>query len=100
MKNIETLTYNFTEKEYEQAKSLASDLDELYRKYHALLPKQQGLILHPKTSVKMQYMRRKVQKARLTLQCSSLSRSKSRRKKGQFVRVGAKADRFRKVIKQ
>ena len=37
LKNIETLTYNFTETEMEQAKALSADLDELYSKYHALL---------------------------------------------------------------
>ncbi len=98
LKNIETLTYNFTEMEYDHAKTLASDLEQLYSKYQALLPKCQGLILQPKSNMKIQYMRRKVQKARLALKCSSLPRKKSRSSKGPFVRVGSKAERLQKVF--
>ena len=80
----------------EQAKALSTDLDELYSKYHALLPKRQGILLCPNANVAIQYMRRKVQKARLTLSCSSLKRSKPKRLKGYLARMGAKADRLRK----
>ena len=97
LKNIETLTYNFTENECTQAINLASDLDNLYTKYYDLLPNHQGLILQPKSSIRIQYMRRKVQKARLTQKCSSLRRNKSKSRKGPFVRVGAKAERLQKV---
>ena len=97
LKNIETLTYNFSEREYDQASALASDLDQLYSKYQALLPNNQGLILQPKASIKIQYMRRKVQKARLALKYLPLNRPKSRRKRGAFVRFGAKAERQQKV---
>lgn len=98
LKNLETLTYNFTEIDYDHATALASDLEQLYSKYQALLPKSQGLLLHPKSNTKIQYMRRKVQKARLALKCSSLPHKKSRSSKGPFVRVGSKAERLQKVL--
>lgn len=96
LKSIETLTYNFTETEMEQAKALRADLDELYSKYHALLAKRQGILLHPNANVAIQYMRRKVQRARFTLRCSTIRRSKPKRLKASSRRVGAKADRLRK----
>ena len=96
LKNIETLTYNFTETELEQAKALSGDLDKLYCKYHALLPKHQGILLHPNAKVAIQYMRRKIQRARFTLRCSTIKRSKPKRLKASSRRVGAKADRLRK----
>ena len=98
LKNIETLTYNFTETEQDHARELASDLEKMYSKYLALLPKQQGLTFHPKSPITTQYMRRKVQKARLALKCSTLPPPrKTRKTKGPFVRVGAKAERKQKV---
>ena len=68
LKNIKTLTYNF----------LSADLDELYSKYHALLPKCQGILLRPNA---IQYMRRKIQKPRFTLRYSTLKQSKPKRLK-------------------
>ena len=97
LKNIETLTYNFTETEMEQAKALSADLDELYSKYHALLPKRQGILLRPNANVAIQYMRRKIQRAKFTLRCSTIKRSKPKRLKASSRRVGAKADRLRKL---
>ena len=76
LKNVETLTYNFTETEMEQAKALSADLDELHSKYHALLPKRQGILLHPNANVVIQYMHRKIQRAKFTLRCSTIKRSK------------------------
>lgn len=98
LKNLETLTYNFTETEYKHASALASDLQQLYSKYQGLLPKCQGLLLQPKLSSKIQYMRRKVQKARIALKCSSLPRKATRSSKGRFTRVGSRAERLQKVI--
>ena len=51
LKNIETLTYHFTETEMEQAKALSADLDEMYSKYHALLTKCEGILLRPNANV-------------------------------------------------
>ena len=98
LKNIETLTYNFTETEYNHARNLASDLEQLYSKYQALLPKSHGLILQPKSNVKIQYMRRKVKKARAVMKCSSLPRKKSRGPKGPFIRVGSKAEKLQTKV--
>ena len=93
LKNIETLTYNFTDSKVEHATSLSAELNELYCKYEALLPKCEGI---PNANIATQYIRRKVQKAKCTLNCSSLRRSKPKRLKGISKRVGAKADRLRK----
>ena len=79
-----------------QAKALSADLNVLYSKYHGLLPKRQGILLRPNANIAIQYMRRKVQKARFTLQCSTLKRSKPKRLKASSRRVGAKADRLHK----
>ena len=76
IKGIETLTYNLTETEMEQAKALRADPNELYSKYHALLPKRQSILLRPNANVAIQYMRRKVQRARFTLRCSTIRRKK------------------------
>ena len=89
LKNLETLTYNFTEIDYDHATALVSDLKQLYSKYQALLPKSRGLLLHPKSNTKMR------RKARLALKCSSLPSKKSRSSKR--VRVGSKAERQQKV---
>ena len=35
----------------EQAKALSTGLDKLYSKYHALLPKRQGILLRPNANV-------------------------------------------------
>ncbi len=60
LKNIETMTFSFTETEEDHARELLSDLENIYKKYLAVLPKHQGLILHPKPPTTIQYMRRKV----------------------------------------
>ena len=39
--------------EYDHARALASDLEELYSKYQALLPQCQGLVLQPKSNAKI-----------------------------------------------
>ena len=96
LKNIETLTYNFTDSETDQAKALRAELDELYSKYHAILPKRQGILLRPNANVAIQYMRRKIRRARFNLRCSTIQRSKPKRLKATSRRVGAKADRLRK----
>ncbi len=58
LKNRETMTFSFTETE-EDARELLSDLENIYKKYLAVLPKHQGLILHPKPPTTTQYMRTK-----------------------------------------
>ena len=80
----------------EKAKALSTDLDELYSKYYALLPKCQGILLRSNTNVAIQYMHRKIQRAKFTLKCSTIKRSKPKRLKASSRRVGAKADRLRK----
>ena len=52
------MTFSFTETE-EDARELLSDLENIYKKYLAVLPKHQGLILHPKPPTTTQYMRTK-----------------------------------------
>ena len=65
LKNIETLTYNFTDSETDHAKALRADLDELYSKYHAIPPKRQGILLRPNANAAIQYMRRKIRKSKI-----------------------------------
>ena len=96
LKNIETLTYNFTDSGTDHAKALRADLDKLYSKYHAILPKRQGILLRPNANVAIQYMRRKIRRARFNLRCSTIQRSKPKRLKATSRRVGKKADRLRK----
>lgn len=86
-----------TETDVPLAQKLRSDLDELYWKYYSQLPKCEGLLLRPNSKSLVQYTRRKIRRAKLTLQCSTLKKSKPGRKRSS-VRVGIKADRLAKSV--
>ena len=79
------------------AQQMRNDLDELYWKYHSQLPKCEGLLLRPNSKSLVQYSRRKIRRAKLTLQCSTLNKIKPRKKKS-LARVGIKAERLAKSV--
>ena len=81
------------------AQQLRKDLNDLYWKYHAQLPKCEGIVLRPNSRICMRYARRKIKRAKLVLQCSSLKKTKPiKRKKGYLARVGIKAERLAKLV--
>jgi len=100
-KNLETLTYNFTEEDAHVVEELAQELESVYTKFYEKLPNKEGLILCPTSQQNRQYIRHKVQKAKATLKCSSIPQRKYGRKRlhSALRRVGCKADRLRKIAK-
>ncbi len=99
-KNIQTLTYNFSEDSSHVVEELAKELETVYTKYYERLPNKEGLILCPTSQQSMQYIRQKVQKAKATLRCSTLPQRKYGRKRAHPVlrRFGRKADKIRKTL--
>ena len=81
------------------AQQLRKDLNDLYWKFHAQLPKREGILLRPNSRIFVQYARRKIRRAKLVIQCSSLKKTKPiKRKRGYLARVGIKAERLAKLV--
>ncbi len=101
-KNLENLTYNFTEDHIDVVEELALELERLYAKYSQRLPSREGIVLCPTSQQSRLYIfvAIKVMKARATLKYSSLPRRKYGRKKlnPALHRFGLKADRKRKEV--
>ena len=72
-------------------------MNDLYWKYHTQLPKSEGLLLGPNSKSLLQYACRKIRRAKLTLQCSTMKKMKQRKKRSSK-RVGIKADRLAKSV--
>ena len=99
LKRLESLTYQFSDDQADMLKDLNSKVQDLYTDFRSLLPQKASLVLRPKGSQSVVIMRRKIQKARLTLACSSLSTTAKGKKKTKALthRVGSKADWKRKL---
>ena len=99
LKRIENLTYQFSDDQADMLKDLNSKVQDLFTHFQSLLPQKDNLVLRPKGSQSVVIMRRKIQKARLTLSCSSLSTTAKgkRMTKALTRRVGSKADWIRKL---
>ena len=95
LKRIENLTYQFSDDQTDMLKDLNSRVQDLFTSFHSLLPQKNSLVLRPKGSQSVVIMRRKIQKARLTLSCSSLSTTVKAKRKAN--RAGSKADWLRKL---
>lgn len=94
---IETLTYNITEKKI--LADLSANLKELYSNTYRLLPHKDGLVLRPRDQRQVTNMRRRVWKAKTLLKCSSLSYTKRKKRLPSSFRnrFGIKADRLRRA---
>ena len=95
LKRIENLTYQFSDDQTDMLKDLNSRVQDLFTSFHSMLPEKNSLVLRPKGSQSVVIMRRKIRKARLTLNCSSLSTAVKAKRKAN--RVGSKADWLRKL---
>ncbi len=67
-KNIESLTYNFTEDDAR----VVEELKCMCARYYEKLPHKEGLMLCHTNQQSRQYICRKVQRAKATLRCSLL----------------------------
>ena len=99
LKRLESLTYQFPDDQADMPKNLFSKVQDLYTDFRLLLPQKASLVLRPKRSQGVVIMRRKIQKALLTLACLSISTTVKGKKKTKALnpRVGSKADWKRKL---
>ena len=92
LKTIEkNLTYNLTDPHVLLVQQLRKDLDELYWKYHAQLPKCEGILLQSNSRILVQYACRNIRQAKLILWYSVSKQKINKRKIGYLARVGYKS---------
>ena len=96
---IETLTYNITEKEKDILSDLDRSLRDLYSRTYCKLPNKDGLSLRPRDQRQVVNIRRRVWKAKVLLKCSSLPPLKRKKRTMSSIRnrFGSKADRLRQI---
>ena len=69
---LETLTYNVTEKEKDILTEVNGKLREIYSEFYRRMPNKEGIVLRPRDQRQVINMQRRVWKAKAVLRCSSL----------------------------
>ena len=69
---LETLTYNVTEKEKDIFTEVNGKLREICSEFYRRMPNKEGIVLRPQDQQQVINMRRRVWKAKAVLRCSSL----------------------------
>ena len=94
LQNLQTLSYNFPDKNVSLANEFTEQLDELYQSFYSRLPNEAGLIILSQAQESIRSTKRREHINRNT-ECASLPPRK-KYKKSVDSRFGIKADRLRK----
>jgi len=97
LKQIESLTYQFSKDQADVLAELNVKVEELFNDFKSYLPLKEGLVVRPKDNQSVVIMKRKIRRAQLALKCSSLPATAKKVKlpKALTQRVGGIADRKR-----
>jgi len=95
LKQLEMLTYNMVDTDV--VVKLNNSLKDVYEEALTRMPKKEGLVSRRKGDTTVIIARRRIRRAKATLQCSTLPKCKPTKSKAKQ-RVGSKAEKVKVLL--